>query len=123
MTASSLVPNHRTTEISLAATLPADCAVLIVATTTDDGELSLIAHPAVDFETTAELLATLQRHGATGELEETLRVPAPEGYGAESVLAVGLGDEGYINAEAPGSRCRSPRPHRCEQCRQHPLGD
>ncbi len=69
------------------ATIDADALVVFVARTENGPRV--LADPDV-----AELLAgALVAVGATGAAEETVRVPAPEGVAATSILAAGVGSE------------------------------
>lgn len=57
------------------------------------------ADGVLDTDAAAALLAGLLAVGATGKAEETVRVPAPGGVAAKSVLAVGLGPADKLDTE------------------------
>ncbi|WP_280384308.1 leucyl aminopeptidase [Nocardia wallacei] len=96
-------------EMALTATIGTDTDVLVIGlVTTDDGP-AIVPGPALEGEavfedvvsadTRAALLEQLRAVGAKGKGEELTRIPAPEGLGVASVLAVGLGAAGKVDAE------------------------
>ena len=79
-------------ELVLAASIGANVDVAIVGLVTGaDGAELYGADGVFDTETAVALLAQLRTVGATGKAEQTVRIPAPHGIAASSVLGVGLG--------------------------------
>ncbi len=80
-----------------------DTDVLVIGVlSSDDGPVIAAADvfdAVLDAEIRERLLAALLAVGAKGKAEELTRLPAPEGLGATSVLAVGLGAEDKLDAE------------------------
>ncbi|MBF6330240.1 leucyl aminopeptidase [Nocardia transvalensis] len=80
-----------------------DADVLVVGLcSTDDGPVLAPEDAFEDVlggEVRATLVEQLRAVGAKGKAEELTRVPAPEGLGVTSVLAVGLGAQDKVDAE------------------------
>ncbi|PRQ11120.1 leucyl aminopeptidase [Corynebacterium sp. 13CS0277] len=96
-------------EMTLAASLPEDCEALLIPVLSDGDGLEL---PSVGLgdQVDRDLLTALGAVKATGQAGEVTRVPAPEGLPVEMVIAVGLGEDDSVDAEAlrraAGSACR-----------------
>ncbi|TXG91445.1 leucyl aminopeptidase [Rhodococcus rhodnii] len=84
----------------LAAAVGKDADVLVVGLTKgEDGPEVALADGVVDDAVLADLLDALVAVGASGALEKTARVPAPEALPVGSVLAVGLGPASELDGE------------------------
>lgn len=72
--------------------------VLVVGLVPGDERPSLVEPGPLSADVAAEITARLAAVGAEGKADQVHRVPAPEGLGVGSVLAVGLGDEARAGA-------------------------
>ena len=90
-------------ELARTESIGPDADVLVIGLlSTDDGPAIAAADifdSALDVATREGLLAALLAVGAKGKAEELTRIPAPDGLGATSVLAVGLGAPDRVDAE------------------------
>ncbi|QIS19035.1 leucyl aminopeptidase [Nocardia terpenica] len=90
-------------ELARTVTIGSDADVLVVGlVTTDDGVALAPSDEFTDVLGTdlrAALTERLRAVGAKGKGEELTRIPAPEGLGVTSVLAVGLGAADKVDAE------------------------
>lgn len=77
--------------LSVATTSPAAVAADALVIGTRPAEQGAVTLVALDDEAFAGVAETLRILGHTGAVDETLRIPAPAGVAASSVLAVGLG--------------------------------
>ncbi|NGP07709.1 leucyl aminopeptidase [Rhodococcus sp. 14C212] len=87
-------------ELVLAGSVSKRADVLVIGLTAgDDGPEALLGDGLVDEDVLGGLLDALQSVGAKGKAEEVTRIPAPAALPVTSVLAVGLGAAGKIDAE------------------------
>ncbi|QIX50927.1 leucyl aminopeptidase [Rhodococcus sp. DMU1] len=87
-------------ELVLAGSVSKRADVLVIGLTAgDDGPEALLGNGLVDEDVLGGLLDALQSIGAKGKAEEVTRIPAPAALPVTSVLAVGLGAAGKIDAE------------------------
>ncbi|AKE90433.1 leucyl aminopeptidase [Rhodococcus aetherivorans] len=87
-------------ELVLAGSVSKRADVLVIGLTAgDDGPEALLGNGLVDEDVLGGLLDALQSVGAKGKAEEVTRIPAPAALPVTSVLAVGLGAAGKIDAE------------------------
>ncbi|MHD0279838.1 leucyl aminopeptidase [Rhodococcus aetherivorans] len=87
-------------ELVLAGSVSKRADVLVIGLTAgDDGPEALLGNGLVDEDVLGGLLDALQSVGAKGKAEEVTRIPAPAALPVTSVLAVGLGSAGKIDAE------------------------
>ncbi|MDV6295121.1 leucyl aminopeptidase [Rhodococcus aetherivorans] len=87
-------------ELVLAGRVSKRADVLVIGLTAgDDGPEALLGDGLVDEDVLGGLLDALQSVGAKGKAEEVTRIPAPAALPVTSVLAVGLGAAGKIDAE------------------------
>ncbi|CCW15509.1 MULTISPECIES: leucyl aminopeptidase [Rhodococcus] len=87
-------------ELVLAGSVSKRADVLVIGLTAgDDDPEALLGDGLVDEDVLGGLLDALQSVGAKGKAEEVTRIPAPAALPVTSVLAVGLGAAGKIDAE------------------------
>ncbi|MCC3314811.1 leucyl aminopeptidase [Nocardia africana] len=90
-------------ELARTESIGPDTDVLVVGLlSTDDGPVIAAADvfdAVLDAGTREQLLVSLLAVGAKGKAEELTRIPAPDGLGVTSVLAVGLGGQDALDAE------------------------
>ncbi|SDE28242.1 leucyl aminopeptidase [Rhodococcus tukisamuensis] len=85
--------------LALAGKISARAEVLVIGLTAGPDGPEPSVGEALDDATVEAVLAHLTAVGATGRPEEVTRVPAPEGAGVTSILAVGLGKADDVDAE------------------------
>ncbi|MFC4602205.1 leucyl aminopeptidase [Rhodococcus kronopolitis] len=85
--------------LALAGKISARAEVLVIGLTAGPDGPEPSVGEALDDAAVETVLAHLTAVGATGRAEELTRIPAPEGLGVSSILAVGLGRADDVDAE------------------------